>query len=106
VKDVASTVNKLHKATVKLSQKNSSWDNEKLRTFLRQNNQDFEDMAARTHPHLFTMVVDKHLSSKNFKRIQDLIAIRYMHEQNPDVETNTKIISSYFHSEFYNPVKK
>jgi hypothetical protein len=106
VVDVATTVTRLYKSTVKAFRQNPSWDNERVRTYLRKKVPAFEDMAARTHPHLFTMITDKDLTPQNLKRIQELMAIRHMHEKNADVETNTKVISSYFQQEFYKPSKK
>lgn len=106
MQSVAALVNKLRQASLKLAAKYPSWDNDKLRGYLRRRDPEFEDMAARTHPHLFTMIVDRNLTPKNFKRIEDLMAIRYMHEQSPDVEANTKLVSAYFNQEFYHGPKK
>jgi hypothetical protein len=106
VRNVVVIVNKLHQTTLKLSAKYPSWDNVKLREYLRGLSPEFEDLASRTHPHLFTMVADKQLTAQNFKRIQDLMAIRFMHEQHPNTEDNTKLISSYFQNEFYVSTKK
>ena len=106
VRSVAATVNALHQQTLRLAAKNPSWDNDRLREALRKKSPEFEDMAARTHPHLFTMIADRDLTEKNFNRVRDLLTIRYMHEQSSDVEANTKTISAYFNQEFYLPKSK
>jgi len=102
---VAPMINRLHKLTVQLGHRYPNWDNDKLREFIKEKYKEFRDMADRTHPHLFTMVVDRNLSEKNFSRIQDLVNIRFLHEQSSDNDANTKLISSYFQQEFYTPKK-
>lgn len=106
VRDVATVVSALHQQTVRLAAKHPSWDNDKLRETLRRKSPEFEDMAARTHPHLFTMIADKNLTQKNFQRVKDLLTIRYMQENSNDIESNTKTISAYFNQEFYLPKTK
>lgn len=100
MKTVAPNIAKLRKLTLKLAAQNPSWDTEAIREYIKKKFADFRDMADRTHPHLFLMLTEKSLSEKNFERIRDLVAIRYLHEQNTNVEENTKIISSYFQNQF------
>jgi len=100
MKTVAPNINKLRKLVVKLAAQHPAWDNEAIREFIKKKFSEFRDMADRTHPHLFLMLTDKNLTDKNFDRIKDLVAIRYLHEQNSNVEENTKLISNYFQQQF------
>ena len=98
---IARQVQKLHMLTQQAAQKHPRWSNDELRAYLRRKHSEFNDMADRTHPHLYLMVTDRNLSPQNMKRIQDLIVIRYMHENNNNVKENTDTISAYFNKEFY-----
>lgn len=100
MQDLAPNVMKLRQITLKQNQKNPTWDNDRVRAYLKVKYPEFRDMANRTHPHLFIMLTDKDLTNQNFKRIADLLAIRMQHEQEKDLEKNTQLISSYFQQEF------
>lgn len=100
MREVAPNVEKLRALCVKLNRKHPSWENDQIRSHIKSKHNEFQDMADRTHPHLFLMLTDKNLSDKNYARIKDMIAIRYIHEQSNDLEANTKLISSYFQQEF------
>ena len=100
VHEVAPNVAKLRQHTVRLCQKNPSWDTDRVRAHLKVKYPEFRDMSNRTHPHLFTMVTDKNLTEQNFKRIVDLLSIRLQHEQSNNLEQNTQQISAYFHQQF------
>lgn len=106
MREVAPNVEKLRQLTVKLNRKHPSWDNDQVRAHIKEKHAEFKDMADRTHPHLFLLLTDKNLSNTNLRRIKDMIAIRYLHEQSTDVEANTKLISSYFQQEFIPPERK
>jgi hypothetical protein len=103
MREVAPNVTRLRKLTLKLVQKNPSWDNEAVREHIKRNHEDFKDMADRTHPHLFLMLTDKGLTDQNFNRIKELLAIRYLHEQSGNLEKNTEMISAYFQQQFHLP---
>lgn len=100
MKEIAPHVDKLRRITLKLNNKHPTWDNDQVRAHIKEKFSEFRDMANRTHPHLFLMITDKTLSDKNFQRIQEMICIRFLHEQSNDLEANTKLISSYFQKEF------
>jgi hypothetical protein len=106
MKDIAPHIEKLRRITQKLNNKHPSWDNDQVRAHIKEKFSEFRDLANRTHPHLFLMITDRNLSEKNFQRIQEMICIRFLHEQSNDTEANTKLISSYFQKEFIPDVKK
>jgi hypothetical protein len=106
MKEVAPNINKLRELALKLYRKNPSWDDEQVRLYIKEKYAEFKDMANRTHPHMFLMLTEKNLSDTNLRRIRDMVAIRYLHEQSNDLDANTKLISSYFQQEFIPSDKK
>jgi hypothetical protein len=106
MREVAPKVKQLRELCVRLNSKHPSWTDDQVREHIKTKHADFKDMADRTHPHLFLMLTERNLSDNNFRRITDLLTIRVIHEQNNNLDANTKLISSWFQHEFIPTPKK
>src|SRR3989338_7629941 len=80
---------------------------EVIRERLQARDPRFRDMATRTHPHLFTMLMDPALSEVNLRHIWALIQKRYVHEHSgAALEEKTQDITNYFRTHWWGGAPK